>query len=370
MGVKMQLLDLKLLNFRNYEKLELQFNPYKNIIIGKNGMGKTNIVEAIYVLALTKSFRGSKEDVIIKNNCDLTRVEGNVLNKYTDNYKVIIKASEKKVKINNNKVDKISDYISRINIVLFTSEDLKLIKDTPNTRRKLINIELSQFSNDYLKILTYYNKVLKQRNSYLKTLYLNGNASKDYLDILTNQLIEIGIKVNKYRLDFTNNISKYISENYYKITGHEGLELKYKSDFNDKDKDSIINMYKKEIDRDIVLGKTNIGIHRDDYEFFLDGRNLKDYGSEGEQKNAIIALKLAEINIFKEDKHESPILILDDLFSELDQQKINNILKFISDDIQTFITTTDVKKVSKKLMENSKIFKVNNGEIEEELYEK
>lgn len=359
----MQILDLKLLNFRNYDKLELQFNPYKNIIIGKNGMGKTNIVEAIYVLALTKSFRGSKEDVIIKYNTDLARVEGTIKDKYKDTYKVIVKSNEKKVKINNTNIDRISDYISRINIVLFTSEDLKLIKDTPNTRRKLINIELSQFSNDYLKILTMYNKVLKQRNSYLKTLYINGNASKEYLDILTNQLIEIGMKVNKYRAEFINNISKYIEDNYKKIAKKDGLNLVYKSDFINKTKEELLKIYKRELNRDITLGKTNIGIHRDDYEFYLNDKNLKDYGSEGEQKNAIISLKLAEINIFKEEKEVNPILILDDLFSELDQQKINNILKFISEDIQTFVTTTDLKKVSKKLMENSKVFKVDNGNV-------
>ncbi|MBO5474960.1 MAG: DNA replication/repair protein RecF [Bacilli bacterium] len=361
----MQILDLKLLNFRNYEKLELQFNPYKNIIIGKNGMGKTNIVEAIYVLALTKSFRGSKENVIIKYNTDLARIEGTIKDKYKDTYKVIIKNNEKKVKINNTNIDRISDYISRINIVLFTSEDLKLIKDTPNTRRKLINIELSQFSNDYLKILTMYNKVLKQRNSYLKLLYVNGNASKDYFDILTNQLIEIGMKVNKYRADFIDNISKYIEVNYEKITKKSGLKLVYKSDFLNKSKEELIKIYKRELNRDITLGKTNIGVHRDDYEFYLNDKNLKDYGSEGEQKNAVISLKLAEINIFKEEKNVNPILILDDLFSELDQQKINNILKFISEDIQTFVTTTDLKKVSKKLMENSKVFKVDNGNVME-----
>lgn len=362
----MQITDLKLLNFRNYEKLELQFHPYKNIIIGKNGMGKTNIVEAIYVLALTKSFRGSKEDVIINHNADLARVEGTIKDKYKNSYKVIIKNNEKKVKINNNNVDRISDYISNINIVLFTFEDLRIIKDAPNTRRKLINIELSQFSNDYLKILTMYNKVLKQRNSYLKTLYINGNASKDYLDILTNQLIEIGIKVSKYRADFINNISKYIEYNYEKITKNNGLKLVYKSDFINKSKEELLKIYKKELNRDITLGKTNIGIHRDDYEFYINDRNLKDYGSEGEQKNAVIAFKFAEINIFKEEKGVTPILILDDLFSELDQQKINNIIKFISDDVQTFITTTDLKKVSKKLMENSKVFKVYKGKITEE----
>lgn len=365
----MQIQNLKLLNFRNYEKIELHFNPSKNIIIGQNGMGKTNIVEAIYVLAFTKSFRGSKEEVVIRNNTDLARVEGTIKDKYTNDYKVIVKQSGKKVKINNTNIDKISDYLSKINIVLFTSEDLKLIKDTPNTRRKLINIELSQFSNDYLKILTYYNKVLKQRNTYLKTLYINSMASIDYLDILTNQLVELGLKIYEYRSKFIEDISVYICDNYVKITGRSGLKLNYKSDFTGKSKDELLKLYKSNQQKDIILGKTNIGIHRDDYDFVLDDYSLKDYGSEGEQKNAIISLKMAEIDIFRNKKEIIPILILDDLFSELDEEKINNILTFINDDIQTFVTTTELGKVADVLKVGSTIFKVNRGSVEEEVYE-
>lgn len=365
----MQILTLKLLNFRNYEKLDLSFNPSKNIIIGKNGMGKTNIVEAIYTLALTKSFRGSKDNVLIKKNSDLARIEGTVVDNYKNDYKIIIKENDKTVKIDNKEVNRISDYLSKINIVLFTSEDLKLIKDTPNTRRKLINIELSQYSNDYLKILTYYNKVLKQRNSYLKNLYINGNASKDYLFILTDQLIELGLKIYDYRVKFINLIENYIEKNYEKITGNSGLKLVYKSDYMNKTKEELQKIYKNELNRDIILGKTNTGIQRDDFEFYLDNNNLKDYGSSGEDKNAIISLKLAEIDIFKCEKSITPILILDDLFSELDEIKINNILEFIPDDIQTFITTTELSKVSDKIRNNSKIFEVNEGIVEEIAYE-
>lgn len=366
----MKILNLKLLNFRNYEKLELSFNPSKNIIIGQNGMGKTNIVEAIYVLAFTKSFRGSKEEVIIRNNTDLTRVEGTIESNYKNDYKVIIRNNSKKVKINNTNIDRLTDYLSNINVVLFTSEDLKLIKDTPNTRRKLITIELSQFSNDYLKLLTYYNKVLKQRNSYLKALYLNGNASVDYLDILTDQLIDLGLKVHSYRQNFINDLNAYVSKNYKKIASKDGLVLNYKSDFTGKTKEDLKKMYAKERNRDMVLGKTNMGIHRDDFDFCLNGYSLKDYGSEGEQKNAIISLKMGEIEIFKDKKNEIPILILDDLFSELDEEKINNILDFISDEIQTFVTTTELDKVSHKLKLNSKIFSVVEGTVKEEIYEK
>ena len=361
----MKITSLKINNFRNYKKLVLDFNPSKNIIIGKNGMGKTNIVEAIYVLALTKSFRGSKDDVIIKYDEDITKVEGTIVDEYKQDYKIVISRDEnKKVWINKKKIPKLVDYLSNINIVLFTVDDLKLVKDTPNTRRKLINIELSQFSNEYLKITTLYNKLLKQRNSYLKTLYLNGNASREYLDIITSKLIEYGIKIYEYRYNFIEDISKYITDNYKKITGLDNLKLVYKSDFMNKNLKEIEKLYKKNENRDITTGMTNIGVHRDDYDFILDEKVLKDYGSEGEQKNAVIALKMAEIEIFKDKKNIIPILILDDLFSELDKTKINNIFKFIDNDIQTFITTTELTKLSKKLRENSKIFVVNDGVVE------
>ena len=362
----MKILNLKLLNFRNYEKLSLDFDPKKNLIIGKNGMGKTNIVEAIYVLAFTKSFRGTKENVIIRYNTDLTRVEGTVEEKYKNDYKVIVKENDKTVKINNNKIDKLSDYLSKINIVLFTSHDLLLIKDTPSVRRKLINIELSQFSNDYLKVLTLYNKVLKQRNLYLKTLYLNGTAPISYVDILTEQLVDLGLKLYDYRNNFMKDINVYISNNYEKISGKSGLTLKYDSCYHEKNREELLKVYKEEEKRDIILGKTNFGIHKDDYIFYLNDCNLKDYGSEGEQKNAIISLKMAEIEIFKKEKRVTPILILDDLFSELDKNKITNMLGMLDRNVQTFITTTDLKNISKKVIKDAKKFKVTDGILEEE----
>jgi len=362
----MKFIDLKLTNFRNYQKLYLKFNPSKNIIIGENGGGKTNIVEALYVLAFTKSFRGTKEDVIIKYDEPSCVVEANIKDKYTNRYKFILNKEGKKVMINNTKIGKISDYLSNINIILFTVEDLKLIKDTPNTRRKIINMELSQFNNEYLKLLSLYNRVLKQRNSYLKTLYFNGNASRNYLDILTEQLIDLGLKLYEYRKQFISDISNYLSIYYKKITNLSDLYISYKSDYENKNKEDLLKIYKKYLDKDITSGKTNYGIHHDDYNFILKDNNLRDFGSEGEQKNAVIAFKLSEIEVFKNNKNVLPILILDDLFSELDKKKINNIFKFINDEIQVFITTTELSKVNKKLRENSKVFKVVKGYVEEE----
>ena len=367
-GVKiwfiMEIVNLKLLNFRNYENLELNFSPFKNIIIGKNGMGKTNIVEAIYVLALTKSFRGQSDDVLIKTGEKTLRIDGDIKSSFIDNYKVIISKTEKKVKINNNVIKRFSDYVSNINIVLFSVDDLKLIKDTPSTRRKLINIELSQINNEYLNLLNTYNKLIKQRNFYLKTLMMNSYASKEYLEIMTDRIIDIGLNIYNYRKDFIDKINQIIEEIYYKISNSSGLKVNYLSDFALK-KEEIKKKYKQFLEKDINFGKTHIGIHHDDFIFSKNNENLKDYGSEGEQKNAVISFKLSELEIFKTLKKEKPILILDDLFSELDKEKINNILNYVDEEVQTFITTTELNKIKKKILLNCKIFKVINGKVEE-----
>ena len=195
----MQILELKLLNFRNYDKLTISFDKNLNIIYGLNGSGKTNLVEAIYVLALTRSFKQINDKTLIKKNTSLTRIEGTILENYENTYKVIISDEGKKVKIDNNKIDKISDYISKINIVLFNPNDLKVIKDTPSIRRKYLNMAISQVHVVYLKKLNEYNKLLKIRNAYLKKMYLDGTSLESYLRIVTEKLIDIGLVIYEYR---------------------------------------------------------------------------------------------------------------------------------------------------------------------------
>lgn len=364
----MEIKNLKLTNFRNYEKLDISFNDHLNLIHGNNGMGKTNLVEAICVLALTRSFRPIIDKNLITKGKNVAKVEGNVKKEYTNNYKVIIENLGKKVKIDNNKISKISDYISRINVVIFNPEDLKIIKDTPSIRRKNINIEISQISVSYLQNLNNYNKILKQRNSYLKTMAINSNTSTDYLDILTKKLVELGIKIFDERKNYYILVNKYINNFYKMITGFDNLEVRYISDYDNKKEKDLLDLYKKNLKRDLFVGKTSIGVHHDDLEFYLGDMNLKIYGSEGQQKNSIISLKLSEIEIVKEKKADYPILILDDLFSELDNQKINNILTLLDDNTQTFITTTEIENIPEKIKKNAKIFKVNQGILKEEKY--
>jgi len=362
----MNIQHLKLLNYRTYEKLDLTFSPSMNIIYGNNGVGKTNLIESIYVLALTKSFRGIVDKVLIMNNKEFTKIVGKVENKYVDEYKIIINDKGKKVNINGNNIPKLSDYISKINIVLFNPDDLRFIKDIPATRRKYINLDISQINNSYLKNLNSYNKLLKQRNMYLKNMYVNSNKSKDYLKALTEKLVDYGINIYKFRKKYVEMLNNEIKDIYYKICGIDNLRIVYNSSYNNLSKEELLAKYEDNLEKDILFGVTNFSLNHDDIVFYMGDYNIKNYGSEGQQKNAIIAYKFALINIIHNIKGVYPILILDDLFSELDRSKINNILKFINKNIQTFITTTEIDKLNKDLLSSSKKFEIlRDGKIRE-----
>lgn len=361
----MQIRKLELYNFRNYDNLKLNFSDNINLIFGNNGVGKTNLIEAIYVLAITKSFRTKNEKILIKDNTLESYIEGEIHSKKTTKYKIILSANGKKAKINNVIKSKLSDYISNVNVILFNPDDLLIIKDTPNFRRKFLNCEISQLNNEYLNLLNKYNVILKNRNFYLRTMYINKMADKNYLDLLTKKLIESGLKIFEYRKNYIEDINENLAKYYKKISTKDGLKIRYLSDYNKQNEEQIFNKYKKTLEKDIVLGKTQIGIHHDDYFFSLLSKNLKEYGSEGQKKNAIIALKMAEIDIFKKRKQEYPILILDDLFSALDKRKINNIIKLLKKKVQVFITVTDLANLQEKLLANSKIYKITNGKVEE-----
>ena len=355
---------LQLHNFRNYENLKLNFGDNLNIIYGNNGVGKTNLVEAIYALSITKSFRTNNDKFLIKHGQLSTKIEGEVETNTVNNYEVIISKEGKKVKIDGNIISKISDYISNINIVLLEPEEQNIFKESPSSRRKLLNIELSKLEKDYIIYLNIYNKILKQRNFYLREAYLNGNSSKEYLDIITKKLVTYGLKIYEIRKNFIEKINLYLSDLYLKIFKQGNLIVKYNSDF-DKSEQEIINRYNKNYNREVVMGKSLYGIHHDDLIFYLDNQNIAEWGSNGQQKNAIFSFKLAEIEVIKAEKGMTPILILDDLFSALDNQKVKNIVNILDNQIQTFITTTDLNKISKKIIKNGKIFNIKDEEITE-----
>ncbi len=362
----MKIDQLKLYNFRNYDQLDINFNDHTNIIYGVNGSGKTNLVEAIYLLALTKSFRINNDKILINSGKIKAKIQGIISkNNDTSKYTLEISNDKKEVFINESKVDKLSDYVSRINVVLFNPVDIRLIDEAPERRRKLLNISIGSLYKEYLIILANYQKILKQRNFYLRGMYTNHNYDTTYLDILTNKLIEYGTLISKYRNDFINNINNYITDIYNNIFVGNTLKIKYISSYKNKNNKEILEMYKKNYQREMNIGKTLYGIHHDDIEFIVDNNNLKEYGSEGQRKNAIISYKLAEINVIKDIRGYYPLLILDDLFSELDKGRVLNIFKLLNSDVQIFITTTEIRNIQKKYLKDAKIFHVEKGTIME-----
>lgn len=360
----MQITNLTLVNFRNYEFLDLSFSKKRNILFGDNGSGKTNILEAIYVLALTKSFRTINDKVLLKSKSKEFKIEGEILDSNKRKYSVELTDVGKKVKINKNKIQKLSEYISNINIVLFSPDDFRLIKDAPSVRRKLLNVDIIQLDREYLILLNKYNKTLKQRNSYLRTMFTNSMADKEYLDILTESLIDTGLQIYIKRKTFLDKINNYITSKYFKITKIDNMRIDYASEYKNMDKMKLIAKYKNNLSKDMAFGKTIFGIHHDDYKFIFKKVNIRDFGSEGQQKNAIIAYKLSLLELYKTEKGKNPILLLDDLFSELDIKKISNILKLLKKRVQVFITTTELNKLNNNILVDSKIFKIKDGKVE------
>lgn len=366
----MYISNLKISNFRNYSLLKLDLNQNMNIIIGNNGQGKTNLLESIYVLGLTKSHRSFIDNNLIKQNEKLCKLSCNLINNnISSKLEIVLENKNKNLKIDNNNISKNSDYISNMNIIIFYPEDLELIKGSPSSRRRFLNLELSQLNSNYLLVLNDYNKLLKMRNDYLKNDYIDQN----YLNILTEYLIEKSIIIYKLRKKFIDKLNSNVEKIYFDITNLKGFNIKYKSSIDLDDlnydvvKEKLLEKFDDLKNQELKLKTTLVGPHRDDLEFYLDDLNLKNYGSQGQQRIAIISLKLGEIDIFKKYKENTPILLLDDVFSELDEKKKNNLLKYINKDIQVIITTTDIKNINKKIIKNSKIIEINNGKIKGEV---
>ena len=367
----MLLNNITLVNFRNYEKVSIDFSNNINILIGDNAQGKTNILESIYVLAITKSHRSLNDINLIKNNKEFCKLKGKIrVNGISRNLEFFLSNKEKRVSINNKQIRRLTDYISNFNIILFTPDDLELIKGSPSVRRKFLNIEIGQLDNHYLNILNDYNKLLKTRNEYLKINIKKNKLNINYLNALTDKIIEKALYIYQKRFEFINQLNKYVNNIYYDITKNGNLQLKYINNLSidnydsEKIKKILYEKFNQNLEKEKILGVTLFGPHKDDIIFKLDDNDIKIYGSQGQQRSCILALKLSEISIFKEITKENPIVLLDDVFSELDDIKKNNLIKYFNDDIQIVITTTDLKEIKKELLNNSCIYKVENGTIE------
>lgn len=356
----MYIKNIFLENFRNYNQQKIEFDKNINIIYGDNAQGKTNILEAIFVCGLGKSFRTNKDKEMININKNFLNVEINIEKTDRKNkVKLEISKNENKTfKINDIKINKISDVLGNIYVVLFTPEDIGIINNDPIKRRKFLNIMISQLKPIYVHQINKYNKILEQRNNYLKQIKFESKAI-DVLEIWDEQIVRAGKKIYNYRKEFIEKINNKINQIHLKTTQNkETIEIKYISNIKDETK------YKEELLRlrriDIERGFTTVGIHRDDFEIFLNKKSLSIYGSQGQKRTTIISLKLAEAEVIYDEIGDYPILLLDDFMSELDKKRIQGLLENIKNN-QVLITCTDDFKIN-----NSKynLYKVTNAQVE------
>ncbi len=337
----MNITKIELLNFRNYNKKIFRNLKKINMIIGTNGSGKTSILESIYICSIGKSFRTNIDSSIVNEKSSNYKIKISTKeNKITTKLELLYNGKGKKTKINNNQTRKLSEFIGKYKTVLFSPDEVKLIKDSPSCRRSYLNIQLSQLEKKYLKYLNDYNLLIKNKNDYLKKLCLNGNLDQKYLDVIDDKIVELGIKIFNYRKKYIEEINESLKQ----ISKKNKIELEYYSDF-DKTEKEIKKKIKSVRNKDIMLGMTIFGIHRDDITFLFNNNNSKEYSSQGQQKMIILFLKLAEVDIFMNKYNYKPILLLDDLFSELDKENQNLIINKLSKKTQIFITATDVKNI-------------------------
>ena len=366
----MRLKSLKLENFRNYETIELEFTPSINILIGDNGVGKTSILEAIYVLALTKSNRSGNDADLIKYNALNTQIIGDVIHDdILKQYQIEIDRFGKRAYINKNHVKKISKYISNFCVTSFFPTDVDIIKGTPSIRRNVLNIQIGSLYNNYLTNMNEYNNLLKIRNEYLKTLNINALSDKKYLDVINQKMVDLSVKIYYFRFFYLEEVNKFIGPIFKKISGLDNLTVSFLNSVSldtydeEKIKTNLLKKWNANYQKELLQGMTLTGLHRDDIAFLIDGKDSKIFASEGQQKLIAIAYKIAEVMIYKNIKGEYPVFLLDDIFSEIDIKKRNNIIKYLKSDMQVIITTTDIEDIDAKLAEEARIYKIKNGEI-------
>ena len=359
----MKIKKIKLINYRNYDNLELNFNDSLNIIIGNNAQGKTNILESIYVLAVTKSFLSNNDKEMIKFDKNFSVISGLLeSDKKTYNLQVAFSGYGKNVRINGKEIKKLSDYISIMNVIVFSTDDIRMFKEGPSSRRKYFNIEISQIYKNYLKLLNEYNTVLRQRNEFLKIISIKKDSDIEYLNVINDKYSGLSIKICKYRRRMIDDINKNLDNLFFSITGTKGLKLEYASNTN-IDNVSFRSSLEKSLNKDIQYKMTLLGPNRDDFYFSLNGKNLSSYGSNGQIRSAVLALKLSEVILFKSVVGEMPILLLDDIFSELDLNKRNNILKYLDSSLQVIVTTTDIENIDNDIRNKANVYRIDNGKL-------
>lgn len=361
---------LELSNFRNYDELHLDFDRGTNILYGDNAQGKTNILEAIFMSATTKSHKGSKDREVINFKKDEAHIRS-IIERDNAEYKLdmhLRKNKSKGLAIDGQKLKKAADYVGRLNAVFFSPEDLAIVKNGPSERRRFIDLELCQLDETYLYNLSRFNRLMIQRNKMLKEIY-DHPEYKTLLDVQDDQMVMYGTQIIKARGDFIEKLCNIIEPIHEKLTGErENLKIFYEPNVT---ADDYADKLKRVKDRDLFLKQTSIGPQKDDFSFIVkmnkkeDAIDIRKYGSQGQQRTSSLSLKLSEIEIVKQAKKENPVLLLDDVLSELDSSRQNYLLETIGD-IQTIITCTGYDEFVNHRFEINKLFKVVNGTVTSE----
>lgn len=340
----MLITELELQNFRNYETQKIEFNNSINVFYGDNAQGKTNIIESIFVSAFGKSFRTSKEKELIKYNENFLNINLKYQKKDRDGSIKIQIADKKSILVNGVKIKKLSELLGNINIVLFTPDDINILKDGPAQRRRFLDMMIGQIRPNYVNNLNLYLKVLEQRNNYLKQIKTE-KKDENLLEIWDEKLIDYGMKIYEYRKEFLEKIQNKIKNIHQGITdGKEEIEIEYLSDA--KTRQNFINELQSRRKLDIIKGFTTKGIHRDDFIIYINKKEVGIFGSQGQNRTAMLSLKLSELQVIYDDIGEYPILLLDDFMSELDEKRRERFLNNIKD-IQVIITCTEKLRLEK-----------------------
>lgn len=353
--------SLELADYRNYESLDIKFDKGTNILFGDNAQGKTNILEAIYVAATTKSHKGSKDKDIVNFDKDeahiRTYLEKDHVETRVDMH--LRKSKSKGIAVDGTKLKKAADLLGLCNVVFFSPEDLGIIKNGPAERRRFIDMELCQLDSIYLYNLNNYNKIVNQRNKLLKDMYMNPDL-KETLNIWDMQLVSYGTKIMERRKIFVDQLNEIIFDIHKKLSGdREELKIVYEPNVEIENFEKNMRMSR---DRDIKAKMTTVGPHRDDFSILVGNVDIRKFGSQGQQRTAALSLKMSEIELVKKITKDNPVLLLDDVLSELDSRRQNYLLNSIGE-IQTIITCTGLEEFVNNRFEINRVYKVENGKV-------
>ncbi len=353
--------SLELQNFRNYESLLIEFDKGTNILYGDNAQGKTNILEAIYLSAITKSHKGSKDKEIIRFESEEAHIR-TILLKEDAQYQVDMHLRKNKTKgiaVNGKRLKKAAELLGLLNVVFFSPEDLSIIKNGPSYRRDFVDMELCQLDKNYIYNLNQYNKIINQRNKLLKDFYFQPDL-KDTLTVWDNQLVNYGKNLMASKERFISDLNEIIKDIHSNLSGgKENIEIVYEPNVS---ADDFEEKLKKAIDKDCKAKFTSVGPHRDDFAFIVNGVDIRKFGSQGQQRTAALSLKLSEIELVKNRTNDNPVLLLDDVLSELDNNRQNYLLNSLGN-IQTIVTCTGLDDFVNSRFEMNKVFHIEQGKI-------